>query len=77
MVLLMWLILRMNFDEKYNNRLRYQKFVNLFIVNNKNILNDNEKEYVKINVKELPFLFMHLDSDICVSPSQTLFLIMS
>ena len=46
----------------------------------KNIFNNNEKEYERMNPinfisgKEPPFLFMHVDCDLCVSPSQTLLL---
>ena len=73
-----------DFDEEYNKKLRNEKLsISQFIYgvfNNKNIFNDSEKEYDKINPinyingNEPPFLFMHGDSDICVSPSQTLLL---
>ncbi len=73
-----------DFDEEYNKKLRNEKLsISQFIYgvfSDKNIFNDKDKEYDKINPinfingKEPPFLFMHGDSDICVSPSQTLLL---
>ena len=75
-----------DFDEEYNKKLWSEKLsISQFIYsvyNNKNILNAIEKEYDKINPtnfingKNL-LLFLSTDSDICISPSQTLYYIMN
>ncbi len=73
-----------DFDEEYNKKLKNEKLsINQFIYgvfSDKTIFNDNEKEYENINPmnfikgNEPPFLIMHGDCDLCVSPSQTLLL---